>query len=120
MQLVGCATFRNSCGHFEHAGLARNVNRKYSVSPDFNYEARMEIASEGVRQNEGWEGRMRWKRVGARRKEGKILPREVSNYRGWKSWRLFDRSIAFTTKKVLRIGKISDYSQDIGVKRRSR
>ena len=26
------------CGHFEHGGLARNVNRKYSVSPHFNYE----------------------------------------------------------------------------------
>lgn len=73
-QPVGCATFRNSCGHFEHAGLARNVNRKYSVSLDFNYEARMEIASEGVRQNEERkEGGMRWKRVGARRKEGKSL-----------------------------------------------
>ncbi|KAL0126045.1 hypothetical protein PUN28_004857 [Cardiocondyla obscurior] len=52
---VGCATFRNTCGHFEHAGLARNVNRKYSVSPDFNYEARMVIArklgqGKGVRQ----------------------------------------------------------------------
>lgn len=46
VQPVGCATFRNSCGHFEHARLARNVNRKYSVSPDFNYEARMEIAKE--------------------------------------------------------------------------
>lgn len=46
IQPVGCATFRYGCGHFEHAGLARNVNRKYSVSPDFNYEARMEIARE--------------------------------------------------------------------------
>lgn len=30
--------------HFEYAELARNVNRKYSMSGDFNYEARMEIS----------------------------------------------------------------------------
>lgn len=51
------------------AGLARNVNRKYSVSPDFNYEARMVIARDsgwgkGVRTG-GGNGLAQGRRVGA-------------------------------------------------------
>lgn len=119
MQLVGCATFRNSCGHFEHAGLARNVNRKYSVSPDFNYEARMVIARESGRSKRV----RRWKRVGAGWKEGRDSrlppPWSLELHRGWKSCCLFDGNVAFTTKKVSRIGKLLDYLQDIGTKRQT-
>lgn len=79
MQLVDCATFRNSCGHFEHAGLARNVNRKYSVSPDFNYEARMEIARESgaerKRKREMKEGvEERLERARRKKERNKSLP----------------------------------------------
>jgi len=116
MQPVGCATFRNSCGHFEHAGLARNVNRKYSVSPDFNYEARMVIARESSRSK----GMRWWKRVCARREKGRSLYPRLELHRGWKSCRLFDGSVAFTMKKVSRISKISDCLRDIGTKRQTR
>jgi len=110
MQPVGCATFRNSCGHFEQM-LIENTRCLQTLI------MRREWWSRGSRAGvKGWDGESGFAQE--KRRVGASI--HVLNYTEGKSCRLFDGSVAFTMKKVSRISKISDCLQDIGTKRQTR